>query len=968
MHEAMRRYGERLRADKGLNLQLRIGVNIGEVVVRTVQTGSEHAEYSPIGHSTSLAARLQTIATPGSTVISGHMRRMVEGYFQLKGLGPTRIKGVSEPVELFEVTGLGPLRTRLQRAAGRGLTKFVGREREMEALRHAAGMAHEGHGQLVAVMAEPGVGKSRLFYEFKARSQSGWMVLEAFSVSHGKASPYLPLIELLQSYFRIGSDDDLRTRREKVTGRVIALDRALEDALPYLFSLLAISEGDDPPVQMDGQIKKRRTFEAIKRIILRETLNQPLIIIVEDLHWIDDQTQEFLNLLADSIGTAKILMLVNYRPQYSHKWSGKTYYTQLRLDPLGEESAAEMLGGLLGASGELEPLKQMIASRTEGNPFFIEEMVLSLFDQGVLVRDDVVRLAQRADMVKVPETVQAVIASRIDRLPAQEKELLQVLSVIGKEFPASLVPTVWRSTHHGGQSDLDRMLGNLQLAEFIYEQPAVGEPEFTFKHALTLEVAYNSLLIDRRKSLHEQVGTSIETLFGANLADHYDELARHFRRSGNVRKALEYLTYSGQQAMHRFAYAEAKEQLCSALELIPALPPTIERDRAESRLRLNNVICTIFHDVGAIMNDETVQSLERARALCQQHGKDTHHCDVLSALAFLYANRNEVEKGHPTCEELLAVASELNDADMIGRAHFWPGFIALWRGEFGAAIRAFDRAYQLPRISRSRQELSYGGWQPLTRSLGALALVTLGYPEKALARIGEALALVRHEKDRAPVIPMLVWSENLNALIRDAETVYRAAEEGMTLIRQDRQESPPALLFVHQFWHARALVQLGNVAQGIEEMLRAKEGIARFGPSPVASMIHPAIAENYLVAGRYDEGLKAVARGLEILEMNQARFAEAELRRLRGELLMLAGRDSDEAEGCFREAIAVARRQEAKWWELRATVSLARLLCDSNRRDEARTMLAEIYGWFAEGFDTADLKEAKALLDELIAP
>jgi predicted ATPase len=190
----------------------------------------------------------------------------------------------------------------------------------------------------------------------------------------------------------------------------------------------------------------------------------------------------------------------------------------------------------------------------------------------------------------------------------------------------------------------------------------------------------------------------------------------------------------------------------------------------------------------------------------------------------------------------------------------------------------------------------------------------------------------------------------------------------MTLIRQDRQESPPALLFVHQFWHARALVQLGNVAQGIEEMLRAKEGIARFGPSPVASMIHPAIAENYLVAGRYDEGLKAVARGLEILEMNQARFAEAELRRLRGELLMLAGRDSDEAEGCFREAIAVARRQEAKWWELRATVSLARLLCDSNRRDEARTMLAEIYGWFAEGFDTADLKEAKALLDELIAP
>jgi class 3 adenylate cyclase/tetratricopeptide (TPR) repeat protein len=965
MHEAMRHYGERLRAEKGLNLQLRIGVNIGEVVVRSVQTGTVHAEYSPIGHSTSLAARLQTLVTPGSTVITGHMRILVEGYFRLKALGPTRVKGVSEPVELFEVIGLGPLRTRLERAVRRGLTKFVGREREMEALRHAAGMAREGHGQIVAVMAEPGVGKSRLYYEFKAHSQSGWMTLEALSVSHGKASAYLQLIEVLQSYFRIGSDDDMRTRREKVTGRVVALDRTLEDALPYLFSLLAISEGDDPLlVQLDGQIKKRRTFEAIKRIILRETLNQPLVMIIEDLHWIDHQTQEFLNLLADSIGTAKLLLLVNYRPQYVHGWSGKTYYTQLRLDPLGEENAGEMLAALLGSSDELDPLKRMIASKTEGNPFFIEEMVLALFDQRVLVRDGVVGLAQRADMVKVPETVQAVIASRIDRLPAQEKELLQVLSVIGKKFPASLARALWQETRHGGQSHLDRMLDNLQLAEFIYEQPAVGEPEFTFKHALTQEVAYNSLLIDRRKALHEQVGTSIETLFSATLADHYDELARHFRRSGNVQKSLEYLTKSGQQAMHRFAYAEAREQLSSALELIPALPPKIERDRDESRLRLDHAICSHFHDVASAMSVETVHSLERAHFLYEEHGKDTHHCDVLSALACLYANRGEVEKGQSACTELLTLASELNDPDMIGRAHFWSGFMSLWRGDFGAAKRALDRAYELPRISRSRQELSYGGWQPLTRSSGALTLIILGYPEKALARIDEALALVRQEKDRGPIIPMLVWSANLNTLIRDAETVYRAAKEGIALIRQ---ENLPSLLFVVQFWHARALVQLGNIEQGIDEMLRIEEVFARVAATPVASIIHPAIAANYLAAGRHDEGLKAVARGLEILETNQARFAEADLRRLKGELLLLDGRESGEVEDCFREAIAVARRQEAKWWELRATVSLARLLRDTNRRDEAHTTLDEIYNWFTEGFDTADLKDAKALLDELSA-
>ncbi|MBV8362513.1 MAG: AAA family ATPase [Deltaproteobacteria bacterium] len=392
MHEAMRHYGEQLRADKGLNLQVRIGVNIGEVVVRTLQTGAEHTEYSPIGHSTSLAARLQTLATPGSTVISGNMRGLVEGYFQLKGLGPTRIKGVTEPVELFEITGLGPLRTRLQRAAVRGLTKFVGREREMDALRHALEEVKAGHGQIVAVIADPGVGKSRLFYEFKAISQSGCIVLEAFSVSHGKASAYLPVIDLLHGYFEITPDDDGRKRREKVGGKVLMLDRALEDALPYLFSLLGIADVPDPLAQMDGQVKRHRTLEAIKKVLLRESLNQPLIAIFEDLHWIDGETQALLNLLADGIASAHILLMVNYRPEYHHEWGNRSHYVQLRLDPLGSQSAAEMLSGLLGAAPELLPVKQTIIERTEGNPFFIEELVQALFDEGVLVRNGAVKV------------------------------------------------------------------------------------------------------------------------------------------------------------------------------------------------------------------------------------------------------------------------------------------------------------------------------------------------------------------------------------------------------------------------------------------------------------------------------------------------------------------------------------------------------------------------------------------------
>ena len=309
MQDDIRRFAERLRAEKGMNLQVRVGANVGEVVVRSIQTGERQAEYTPIGHSTSLASRLQALANPGSIAISDGLRKLAEGYFTLKALGPARIKGSSEPVNVYEVLGLGPLRTRLQRAAGRGLTKFAGRESEIESMRHAATLAKDGRGQLVAVIAEPGVGKSRLFYEFKLRSQSGWMVLEALSVSHGKASPYLPVIELLHSYFGIDANDDGRKRREKVNGRIITLDSALEDTRPYLFALLGLAESEDPLAEMSPQNRRRRTLDAIKRVLLRESLNQPLMLIFEDLHWIDQETQAFLNLLVEGIANAPVLML-----------------------------------------------------------------------------------------------------------------------------------------------------------------------------------------------------------------------------------------------------------------------------------------------------------------------------------------------------------------------------------------------------------------------------------------------------------------------------------------------------------------------------------------------------------------------------------------------------------------------------------------------------------------------------------
>ena len=298
MQEELKHYSSRLREAGNLPIEARVGVNTGEVVVRSISTGSGNTEYTPIGHTTNLASRMQALAPTGSIAISEQTWKLVEGYFALKPLGPAKIKGISEPVNVYEVSGLGPIRTRLQRAAGRGYTKFVGRAREIDMMKAAAEQTKAGHGQIVAAMAEAGVGKSRLFFEFKATSQSGWLVLEAFSVSHGKATAYLPLIDLLHVYFRITPDEDARMRREKVAGKVAMLDRSLEEeTLPHLFALLGIVEGEDPFAQMDAQVRRRRTQDAVKRILLRESLNQPLMLIFEDLHWIDEETQAFLNLL-----------------------------------------------------------------------------------------------------------------------------------------------------------------------------------------------------------------------------------------------------------------------------------------------------------------------------------------------------------------------------------------------------------------------------------------------------------------------------------------------------------------------------------------------------------------------------------------------------------------------------------------------------------------------------------------------
>jgi class 3 adenylate cyclase/tetratricopeptide (TPR) repeat protein len=951
MQEDLKRYASKLREEGRAPIEIRIGLNTGEMVVRSVQTGAHRTEYTPIGHSTSLAARMQALAPTGSIAVSEYTQKLVEGYFAFKALGPTRVKGVSEPVNVFELTGLGPLRTRLQMSARRGLSRFVGRDREIEEMKRALERTKGAHGQLVAAIGEAGLGKSRLFFEFKAVTQGGCLVLEAFSVSHGKASAYLPIIELLKDYFDLMPKDDERRWREKIGGKVLMLDRTLEDTLPYLFALLGVEETAGMHGQIAADLRRRRTLDAVKRILLRESLRQPLIVIFEDLHWIDAETQALLNLLVESIGTAKILMLINYRPEYSHGWGSKTYYTQLRLDPLGRESAEELLDALMSDAVELQPLKRLIIEKTEGNPFFIEEIVRALFDQGVLVRNVVVKVTRSTSDIHIPPTVQGILASRLDRLPSDEKGLLQTLAVMGKQFPLGLIKRVTQKP----EDELERMLAALQLGEFVYEQPAFPETEYVFKHALTQEVAYGSILVEQRKELHERTAVQIEALFDSRLEDHYGDLANHYSRSGNRLKALEYLQLAAQQAIERSANTEAINQLTAAERLLNTLPETPQRDRQESALQTMlgpALIATKGNgapEVGAVY--------QRAVRLGRQSGEDARLFPMLFGLRSFHLIREELQPAFDLAQQLVRLAESMQDSGLLVEAHLPQGNSLFLFGKLISALEHFERAISLYDPQKHHVHAFVYGLDPQVFCFGRSAwlLALLGHLDQASKKMEQSLALAQR----------LSHPFSLAVALMNAIPVFDLRGEWPAL--QQQAEAAIALCTERGY----ALAQQGRTEEGIALMREGLDAQSATGASLFRPWYLCRLADVSRTVGRFEEGLAAVAEATAIMQRTGERLDEARLHRLKGDLILRGfGVEAQpcvqtEAEECFRKSIKIARQQEARLFELKAAISLSRLLKQQGKKAQARQALAEIYEWFSEGFETQGLKDAKELIEQL---
>ncbi len=887
MQETMRRHADALRQQGYPPLLMRVGLNTGEVVLRSIRKDDLHADYVPVGHSTNLAARMEQLASPGSIVVSAYTQRLTDGYFAFKELGPTQIKGVADSLNIYEVLGVGQLRTRLQVAARRGLTRFVGRQREMEQLQQALAQVKEGHGQIVGAMGEPGLGKSRLFYEFKLLSLSDCLVLEADSISHGKASPYLPVIELLKSYFDIQASDDERKRHERVIGKVLGLDRNLEETLPYLFALLGIEEQPSPLQQMDPQIRRRRTFDALKRLFLRESLKQPLVLIFEDLHWIDGETQGFLDIFSESVASSKLLLLTNYRPEYRHEWGQKAYYTQLRLTPLGQAEAKEFLDVLLGTTGgarhasPLRDLKQLILDKTQGTPFFMEEIVQELFEQGVLVRTEAgAALHDRpsAETLHIPTTVQAVLAARIDRLALDEKALLQYLSVIGREFPLSLAKQVVQFS----EDELYRLLTSLQRKEFLYEQPAFPEVEYIFKHALTQDVAYGSVLIERRKALHEQTGQAIELLYKENLEEHYTDLAHHYQRSDNTEKAIEYLHLAGQQAVQRSANEEAVTHLTIALELLNTLPETRERD--EQELNLQIALGPVVITAKGYTTLEVERAYTRARELCQRIGETPQLFPVLTGLFAFYLIRGKLQLAQELAEQCLSLAQRLQAPDLCLVAHDELGETWFWLGELPLAHSQFERALALADPQQPLYPWAWMDYVSNCQSYAAISLWLLGYPDQALTKNQEALTRARELAHPHTLLSALHWAGMLHQYRGEGRAAQEWVEAEITLATEQGSTDWLAWGTALQGW---ILAEQGQREEGIVRICQGIAALRAKGAENALVLILTILAEVYKKRGQIEEGLTALAEASGVVNRPRGHLYEAELYRLKGELLLM---------------------------------------------------------------------------------
>ena len=893
MQESLKRDADVMRRMHGVEVQVRVGLNSGEVVVRSV--GSDlRMDYTAVGQTTHVAARMEQLAPPGTVRLTEQTVRLAEGYVEVRSLGPVPVKGLPEPIEIFELTGTGQARTRLQATALRGLTRFVGRDTEVEHLRRVLGHAGAGRGQVVAIVGEAGVGKSRLVYEFThSHRVQGWLILEGSSVSYGKASSYLPVIDLLKGYFKIGNRDDHRVMRDKVLGRVLGLDRALEPLLTPLLALLDVPVDDVAWQNLPPAQRRQRSLDAVKRLLLRESQLQPLMVVFEDLHWIDGESQAFLDSLVESLGSARALLLVNYRPEYAHRWGSRTAYSQLRLDSLAVESAGELLAAFLGQDPGLAPLTKMLEKR--GNPFFMEETLRDLVETGVLAGErGAYRLARPVEALQAPATVQAILAARIDRLPIEEKRLLQAASAIGKDVPYALLAAIAEVP----EAALRVGLAHLQDAEFLYETRHFPDLEHTFKHALTHDVTYTGLLADRRRALHAQIVEAIERVFLDRLPEHSERLAHHALRGRLWARAVQYGRQAASRALGRAAARDALVYFEQAHIALRELPDG--REKAAQFVDLCVEQRDALFRLGE--SEQAIELLTAARAAAEALDDQRRLVLVLRLEAghhsFLSRHQSAIELGQRAC----AVAKTVGAPSLLLQANFILGQ-ALWIGGDNRGALAPLRAALVHSGAVSTTE--GGGMVPgvMARSHLPSALAELGEFAEALAIGVEALRIARAASDPTSEIFARMGLGYTQLLQGDHVQALQTIEPAVALCRS--LDNRFLLSWVTGAL-GTACVRTDRRADAIILLEQTIDGYIAMKVVCTRAQSMSRLAEAYLDVGRVGEALELAQQSLALARANREGDREAWCLKVLGDIQAHELAEAVHAGEAYRQALVLA--------------------------------------------------------------
>jgi class 3 adenylate cyclase/tetratricopeptide (TPR) repeat protein len=958
MQETVTCYGDEMQRSHGVPVQIRVGLNSGAVVVRGIDS-SLHMDYTAVGQTTHLAARMEQIAKPGSILTTGETVRLAEGYVQVNALGPVAVKGLADPVEVFELVGAASTRTRLQVFAARGLTRFVGRQAESEVLRQALERAGSGHGQVVVAIGEPGVGKSRLVYEFiRSHYTQDWLVLESSSVSYGKATAYLPVRDLLKAYFQIDDRDDGRKIREKLTGKLLTLDAALGPTLPAFLALLDVPVEDRQWQDLDPAQRRQRTHAAIKQLLLRESRVQPLLLVFENLHWIDAETQAVLDNLIDSLPTARLLLLVNYRPEYQHGWGSKTYYTQLRLDPLPPVSVEELLQALLGDNPSLVPLKRLVIARTEGNPFFLEESVRDLVETGVLVGErGAYRLAKPLDSLQVPATVHAVLAARIDRLPPEEKRLLQTAAVIGTEVPFALLQAIAELP----EEELHRGLGHLQAAEFLYEASLFPELEYTFKHALTHEVAYGGLLQERRRALHAHIVEASERLDADRLPEQVERLAQHALRGEVWDKAAAYCRQAGTKAFARSAFREVvacSEQALAALRHLPESRATQEQ-AIDLRLDLRNALWSL----GELrqMLDYLREATTLAEALDDQPRLGRVAAFMCRYLLEMGDHDSAVESG----QRALAVAETLGDVALLVMARHFLGVAYHALGDHRRALELLRRNVDSLAGDLLRERFGLAAYPAvLSRAWLVRCLADLGTFPEGIAHGEEALRIADEVDHPTSYIHAYLGVGFLSLRRGDLPTAIPVLERCLEVCQVYNTpirfpETAAAL--------GCAYALSGRIAEALPLLEQAEQRDAARGTVGGQSLRVSYVSEAYLLAGRMQEAIHFAERALDLARAHKERGYEAWALRLLAEIAAHQALPEIElAEHHYRQALALAQELGMRPLVAHCHLGLGTLAAKTGQREQARAELSAAIELYHTMEMTFWLPQAEAMLAEAI--